>query len=90
MPEICPACGKNMDIVGRSHRCVPSLVVNNSTPIFDDRPFVINELTEDVFLPSANALRQAKWRKINSELNRQRAREGMRKRRQAEKANASA
>lgn len=41
-------------------------------------------------LINTNAEYQAKWRAANPELNRQRAREGMRKKRTAEKANGSA
>lgn len=63
----CPDCGLNMDLVGLRHRCIPK-AVNNSKPE-TVQPAVIN----------TSADRQAKWRKANAELNRQRAREGMRK-----------
>lgn len=48
---------------------------------------VINTVTdkEDVLLTS-NADRQAKWRKANAALNRERARDGMRKKRAEAKA----
>jgi len=58
-----------MDLVGLRHRCTPR-AVNNTIPEAT-QPLVIN----------TNAARQDKWRKANAELNRQRARDGMRKKR---------
>ena len=63
----CPDCGLNMDLVGLRHRCIPNPVNN-----------IKSEATQSIVINTA-AQRQAKWRKANTELNRQRAREGMRK-----------
>jgi hypothetical protein len=58
-----------MDLVGLRHRCIPRSVNNATEP--ESKATVIN----------IGAVRQAKWRKANAELNRQRARDGMRKKR---------
>lgn len=52
--------------------------VNNAIP----RPKAVNNAVNNA---SSNAQRQAKWRKANADLNRERARIGMRKRRAAAK-----
>lgn len=71
MAEYCDVCGGNLALIGRIHRCMPRAV---------ERALVNNGIIERQ--PVNNAQRQAKWRKANQELNKQRAREGMRKLRQ--------
>ena len=51
-------------------------VINKSQPVINAAPSVTRP---------TNAQRQAKWRKANEALNRERAREGMRKRRAQQK-----
>jgi hypothetical protein len=59
--------------------------VNNERPV-NNAPAVINsDPAKEPALLTSTADRQRKWRASNAELNRQRAREGMRKRRAAEK-----
>jgi hypothetical protein len=65
----CPDCGLNMDFVGRAHRCIPQPV--NNAPV----------VNSEAALLTSSATRSAKWRKANPELNRERARNGMRKKR---------
>jgi hypothetical protein len=74
-----------MDLVGRMHRCVP---VANSTvdmiyggPAGGGMTANVNKDQPASALLTSNADHQAKWRKANAELNRQRARDGMRKKR---------
>jgi hypothetical protein len=67
----CEHCGANLALVGKSHRCLPKAA-----------KAVINIASEpQPVLLTPNAARQEKWRKANTELNKLRAREGMRKRR---------
>lgn len=55
--------------------------VNNENVINKASTFEDTLLTPKAVPVSTNAERQAKWRKANSELNKLRAREGMRKKR---------
>jgi len=71
LPEHCDVCGGNLALIGRIHRCMPKAVTV---------ALVNNGIREHQ--PVNNAQRQARWRKAHHELNKQRAREGMRKLRQ--------
>jgi len=76
-----------MDLVGRMHRCVPmpgfAKQVIYGGSVGGGMTADVNNLPEKPLLLTRNATHQAKWRKANPELNRQRAREGMRKLRAA-------
>jgi hypothetical protein len=75
--SFCPHCNKNLELVGRSHRCIANNVNKAFVTIAD-----VNKAAEEMkAVLSGNASWQAKWRANNSDLNRQRAREGMRKKR---------
>jgi hypothetical protein len=51
------------------------------------RPAVNKDVNKEAPLINANVEHQAKWRKANTELNRERARNGMRQRRAKKEAN---
>lgn len=79
-PNLCIDCGKNLTLVGRSHRCIPRKVI--SFPAVNNAA----EISAQSAVINTDAQRQAKWRLANAELNRLRAREGMRTKRAKQKA----
>lgn len=82
----CPECGKNMGMVGRVHKCSPSMMPATITTA-PDNTVEIPERVAGVFgitatqIALTNSQRQARWRKAHSDEHKEYMRDYMRKRR---------
>lgn len=81
-PEHCPDCGYNMTAFGRSHNCRPRIKI--TPPLPDEIPGVVianvglKDLPAEPPTPRmSGAERQKRWRDTHADLNRERARDGM-------------